>query len=295
MPNATGGGLWNQIAQEISIAQGNSLVQNARLFALLDLTLADTAIACWDAKYTYNFWRPVTAIRAADTDGNPDTEADPTWSPLMNTSSHPSYPSAHATELGGCAAELTAFFGTDTIPFRIAWEGLPGVTRSFAGFTAAAEELEQSRIWAGFHWSFDLSAGDALGKSVAAYTFQNFLLPSGGAARPPSAASVHVVIPTLTTVEASSIKRGGPTVIGGENSPLPDTSGAGLTGGRPTVVPLLAVANRYPALVAMRATEPFRSEAAGPPMCASSVDDVFASDGPWEVHGDPLAQGTERS
>jgi hypothetical protein len=176
-PTSTPPGLWNKIAQEVAISQGNTLVQNARMFALLDLTLADTAIACWDAKYTYNFWRPVTAIRAADTDGNPDTVADPNWTPLLATPSHPSYPSAHATELGGSAEVLASFFGTDAIPFSISWEGLPGVTRSYAGFSAAADEATMSRIWAGFHWGFDLTAGHALGLSVADYVFQNYLLP----------------------------------------------------------------------------------------------------------------------
>src|SRR5260370_105576 len=120
-PTSTPPGLWNKIAQVAAVSQSNTLVQNARLFALLDLTLADEAIACWDAKYTYNFWRPVTAIRAADTTGNPDTVADPNWTPLMATPAHPSYPSAHATELGGAAAALTSFFGTDAIPFSISW------------------------------------------------------------------------------------------------------------------------------------------------------------------------------
>jgi membrane-associated phospholipid phosphatase len=193
-PTSTPPGLWNKIAQEAAVAQGNTLVQNARMFALLDLTLADTAIACWDAKYTYNFWRPVTAVRAADTDGNPDTEADPNWTPLLATPSHPSYPSAHATELGGSAEILASFFGTDAIPFSISWEGLPGVTRSYAGFSAAADEATMSRIWAGFHWSFDLTAGHTLGLSVADYVFQNYLQP---VATPPpggGAAPIHAPI-----------------------------------------------------------------------------------------------------
>jgi hypothetical protein len=164
----------------VAVAQGNTLVENARLFALMDLALADSAITCWDAKYTYNFWRPVTAIRAADTDGNPDTEANPSWTPLLATPSHPSYPSAHASFSGGCAEVLVSYFGTDDIPFTYSWVGLPGVTRSFAGFSDALTEVGLSRIWAGFHWSFDISAGEALGRAVGDYVFQHFLLPVAG-------------------------------------------------------------------------------------------------------------------
>jgi hypothetical protein len=170
-------GQWDQIAQIVAAAQGNSLVQNARLFALLNLAEADLFIACWDSKYTYNFWRPVTAIRAADTDGNPDTDADPNWTPLMATPNHPSYPAAHATISRGAATVLASFFGTDTISFNIAYPGLPGVTRSYASFSAAAQEAGMSRIWAGFHWNTDLAAGDALGESVGTYIVQHFLLP----------------------------------------------------------------------------------------------------------------------
>jgi membrane-associated phospholipid phosphatase len=170
-------GHFDQIAQTVAVAQGNTLVQNARLFALLDMTQADLYIACWDSKYTYNFWRPVTAIRAADTDGNPDTEPDSNWTPLMSTPSHPSYPAAHATVSSGAATVLASFFGMDAIPFSISYGGLPGVTRSFGSFSAAAHEAEMSRIWAGFHWSFDIAAGDAQGQSVGAYVFQNFFQP----------------------------------------------------------------------------------------------------------------------
>src|SRR5262249_1208692 len=132
LPNAA---QWNQIAHRIPLSQGTPLVATARLFALLNLSWADSSIACWDAKYTYNFWRPVTAIRAADTDGNPDTEPDPDWSPLMATPSHPSYPAAHACISGSGAAVLASFFGTDELPFSFSCDGLPGVTRSFDSFS----------------------------------------------------------------------------------------------------------------------------------------------------------------
>ena len=176
-PNAGSAENWNRISQTVAVARGNTLVENARLFALVNLAVADAVIGCWDAKYTYNYWRPVTAIRAADTDDNPDTEADPTWTPLMNTPSHPSYISGHSSVAGAGSVVLAAFFGTDAVPFNYSWSGLPGVTRSYAGFRVAAEEIAMSRIWAGFHWNFDNNAALALGRSVGAYVFRHFLRP----------------------------------------------------------------------------------------------------------------------
>jgi PAP2 superfamily len=184
-PTSSALGIWNVIAGEVAVAKNNTLVQNARLFALLNLIGADDQIACWDSKFTYNFWRPVTAIRAADTTGNPDTVADPNWTPLFATPSHPSYPGAHATFSTSQATLLGDFFGTDTIPFSLSWEGLPGVTRSFASFSAASHEAELSRIWAGIHWAFDETAGETQGALVATYIFHNFLLPHPSAPRGP--------------------------------------------------------------------------------------------------------------
>jgi hypothetical protein len=161
-------GWWNEIARRVAVDQGNSLVDNARMFALLNMTQADAFIAAADGKYTYNFWRPVTAIRY---------DTDPGWTPLMATPSHPSYPSNHATVSTAAGTALASFFGTDAVPFSFSWEGLPGVTRSFDSFSAASQEAGNSRIWAGFHWRFDLTAGEALGQSVGAYVSQHFLLP----------------------------------------------------------------------------------------------------------------------
>src|SRR5207253_6469464 len=134
-PSSTPIGQWNDIAQEVAVAQNNTLVQNARLFALLNLDGADDQISCFDAKYTYNLWRPVTAIRAADTDGNPDTAADPNWTPFLVTPAHPSYNSGHSGISGAAAAVLAAFFGTDAVSFSLSSDSLPGVTRSYASFS----------------------------------------------------------------------------------------------------------------------------------------------------------------
>jgi len=159
---------WNEIAQTASLAHNLTTAENARLFALLNLSFADSVIAFYDAKYTYNFWRPVTAIRAAATDGNPETEADPNWLPeVTNTAPDPSYPGAHAVISAAGAEVLTSFFRKDDFAFDVTSEVLPGVTRSFMSFPAAAEEATLSRVFAGQHFLFDLTTGQRLGDDVA--------------------------------------------------------------------------------------------------------------------------------
>src|SRR5262245_43674213 len=174
----TANGYWNQIAQEVAQQRGDSLVQDARLFALLNLAQADAYFAVFDTKYTYNFWRPVTAIRAADTDGNPDTAADPAWTPFLVTPAHPSYSSGHSGLSGASAAVLAAFFGSDAIPFTFSSDSLPGVTRSFTSFSATAQECSDSRVYAGIHWRFDVAAGQAMGNAIGDYVASHFLLPA---------------------------------------------------------------------------------------------------------------------
>jgi hypothetical protein len=167
-------GYWNRIAQQVATDQGLGLVQDARLFALLNIAEADAQIACWDAKYTYNLWRPVTAIRAADTDNNPATDPDATWTPLLVTPNFPSYTSAHSALSGAAAGVLTALFGSD-YHFTVGSESVPGVTRSFDSFAAAAAEAGQSRIYGGIHYQFDNQNGQALGRDVSRFVVGNFL------------------------------------------------------------------------------------------------------------------------
>ncbi|HKB37537.1 MAG TPA: phosphatase PAP2 family protein, partial [Gemmataceae bacterium] len=173
-------GYWNHVAEIVAKDQGLTLAQDARLFALLNVTMADDAIATFDAKYTYNFWRPVTAIRAADTDGNPDTNPDPTWTPLITTPNHQSYVAFHASISESAAQALAAFFGTDHVEFTASSESLPGVghERSYRKFTEAAHEAGMSRIYAGIHWSFDVAAGWHLGRNVGQYVAATFFQPA---------------------------------------------------------------------------------------------------------------------
>ena len=145
---------------------------------MLNLSFADSAIAFYDAKYTYRLWRPVTAIRLADSDGNPNTVGDPNWLPLAgNTAADPSYPGAHSTISAAGADVLAGFFGDDQ-SFSVTSPALPGVTRSFDSFSAAAEEAGLSRIYAGQHTRLDHEAGLALGHDVAGFVLQNALLPA---------------------------------------------------------------------------------------------------------------------
>jgi membrane-associated phospholipid phosphatase len=175
---ATPPGHWFLIARGIAIAQNLSLIQNARLFALLGIAEADSGTAAWDAKYYYNFWRPITGIQEADVDGNPDTAPDTAWTPLIATPPFPSYISGHSTFSAAAARILGLFFGNDAFNFTVTSDGLPGVQRSFTSFSQAAQEAGQSRIYGGIHWQFDNTAGLATGRALAEQIFYNNLTPA---------------------------------------------------------------------------------------------------------------------
>jgi hypothetical protein len=167
---------WNEITQTVAMERNLTTAQSARLFALLNLTFADGVIAFYDAKYVYNFWRPVTAIRAADTDNNPETLADPNWlAQSTNTAPDPSYPGAHAVISAAGASVLISFFDSDHFDLTVTSEVLAGVTRSFTRLSAAEEEATLSRIFAGQHFRSDLTAGQRLGRNVADFVVDNFL------------------------------------------------------------------------------------------------------------------------
>jgi len=167
---------WNEIAQTAALGKNLTTAEAARLFALLNLSLADTVIAFYDAKYTYTFWRPVTAIRAADTDGNPDTQPDPNFLPeTRTTAADPSYPGAHGAVSAAAATALASFFGTDQFSFNLTSEVFAGVQRSFTSFSGASQEAFLSRIYAGQHFRFDQVAGAQLGNNVAGFVVANLL------------------------------------------------------------------------------------------------------------------------
>jgi hypothetical protein len=157
---------WNEIAQSAVVARSSGIAMAAHLFAALNLAFADAVIAFYDAKYHYRVWRPITAVRLADTDGNRRTAADPTWNPLAATPADPSYPGAHSVISEAGATILTRFYGPAR-PVTVISEVLPGVTRVFHRFQEAAEEAGRSRIYAGVHTRIDHEAGQLLGRDVA--------------------------------------------------------------------------------------------------------------------------------
>lgn len=179
---ATPPGHWNVVAQIVAEDRHNSLEENARLFALLNIGLADAAISCWDAKYEYNLWRPVTAIQSADADNNPATVADPSWTPLLTTPAFPTYTSGHSTFSGAAAAVLKAFFRTDRVHFVLPSEAAGLASRTFNSFSQAAAESGVSRIYAGIHFSFDNVAGLDAGERLGQFVVRNFLKKDAGTA-----------------------------------------------------------------------------------------------------------------
>jgi membrane-associated phospholipid phosphatase len=157
---------WNEIAENAALAHGTDLLRTASLFANLNLAFGDSAIAFYDAKYTYQLWRPITATREANTTGNPLTIADPTWTPLATTALDPSYPGAHSTISAAGALILSSFFGNDN-RVAVTSDVLPGVVRTFDSYHDIAIEAGLSRIFAGQHTRLDHIAGLQLGRSVA--------------------------------------------------------------------------------------------------------------------------------
>ncbi len=180
----TPSGHWNQIAEEAALSEGNTLIENARLFAALNVSLADAGIAAWDSKYTYEFWRPVTAIQQANTDNNPNTLADTTWQPLIPTPLFPEYVSGHSTFSGAAATILTDAFGS-SYQFNASTVNpvLTGITRHFNSFQAAAGEASDSRIYGGIHFKTAGKEGLKLGDNIANYVLANNFRKSPQSAR----------------------------------------------------------------------------------------------------------------
>lgn len=163
--------MWNRVADDLAESHVTTLSENARLLALTNIAMADAMIATFNAKNTYDFWRPVTAIAA---------KGDPTWSPLLPTPAFQEYPSAHSTVSSAPATVLAAFYGDGT-PFTLTSANMPGVTRDFTSFTEAVQQVESARVWAGFHFRFSCVDGATLGTNVANWALTTVALPVHGA------------------------------------------------------------------------------------------------------------------
>ena len=171
---------WNQAARALTASRSQPLPlsDSARLFAQLNIAIFDAYLAVFDAKYQYNFWRPITAIRNGDQDGNDATERDAAWRALIDTPPHPEYPCAHCTVDGAAGAVLKAAFGTGTLPeFTLDYAAMPGVSRRYTSIQQLEDEVSMARIWGGVHWRNSNEVGNALGSSVGQYVLQNTLQP----------------------------------------------------------------------------------------------------------------------
>jgi len=174
---ATPPGHLNTLAALTATARRLTVSESARLFAMFNVALADAAIMAWNAKYATDSWRPVTAIRAADTDGNPRTIADPTWTPLLATPPFPSYVSGHASFSGAAAAVLKSYFRSDSFRFTLPSEDPAIAARSFTSFSQAARESADSRLYGGIHWRSDNADGLAAGRRIGNHVFATLLRP----------------------------------------------------------------------------------------------------------------------
>jgi hypothetical protein len=170
--------IWSRFARVVAQTQGLDAWETARLLALINLAMSDGIIAGWQAKFDFNRWRPVTAIRAGDSDGNEATAGDVTWSSFLNTPPHPDYPSTHSVVAGAAAQVLRRFFGTDCIPFT-ATSGVPfsDLTRSFTSFSQAAEENGDARVYAGIHTRSAVEDGTTQGERIGRFVFNKALRP----------------------------------------------------------------------------------------------------------------------
>jgi hypothetical protein len=165
---------WDRIAVQLSVARGLSLTENAHLFAVLNVAMVDAITACWDSKYRYLSWRPVTAIRAAAAPGDPDSNWQPLLDSLTGTPAHPEYPSAHSSFSGAAAFVLADFFGENTA-FSATSEIRPGTTRSYTSFSEAIAEIADARVFGGIHLRSSCARGNSLGRAVADYVSRHMV------------------------------------------------------------------------------------------------------------------------
>jgi hypothetical protein len=173
----TGARTYNPVVRQVVQANKMDLLDCARVYALVSLAAADAFIAVFEAKYHYNFWRPVTAIRNADRTGNPATPRDGAWLPLGETPMHPEYPCAHCISASAVATVLTSLFGDETTEVTVTSSTAPGLTRRFTKLSAYRDEVSNARIWAGFHYRFSTAAAMDMGQRIGELTVATQLRP----------------------------------------------------------------------------------------------------------------------
>jgi hypothetical protein len=173
--------LWQNALRYISRNYLNDVGDSARMYALAETALADAQIACWESKYYYNFWRPITAVRLGDQDGNSSTTVDSSWQPLINTPNFPEYPSGHASTSGAVTRALHLFFGTDVLTFQMTTTNPNAVhkTRTFTTLSQAEDEVIDARVYVGIHYRTSDRVARAQGLRVANWVFKNYFRPIG--------------------------------------------------------------------------------------------------------------------
>jgi hypothetical protein len=175
---APGPVIYYPVVRQIAGAKKLDVLDSARMIALIAVARADAFVAIFDAKYHYDFWRPVTAIRNGDIDGNPDTDLDPSWLPLADTPMHPEYPCAHCIMAATIVAVVESLFDTADIPeLSLTSPTAPGVTHRWSNLKALVEEVKEARIWAGFHYRFSTVVGEDMGRKIGEYTVKTVMQP----------------------------------------------------------------------------------------------------------------------
>jgi len=170
---------YHPFVRQLVTAKQMSVGDSARLMALAAVGLNEALIAVFNAKYHYNFWRPITSIRNGDIDSNPATDREATWQPIDNTPMHPEYPCAHCILSGSVSGVIKAVLGTEDVPeIAITSPAAPGVTHRFTNLTAFTEEVANARIWAGFHYRFSTRVGTDMGRQIGEYVVKNVMQPA---------------------------------------------------------------------------------------------------------------------
>jgi PAP2 superfamily len=169
---------FNQAAEQVALEHGHSLSRNARDLALINMAISDSLVASFLNKYTYNFWRPETAIHAGNTDGNPNTVGDPNWAPFITTPCFPSYPSNHGSAANGAAAVMRRLYGEGGHSITLTNPAVPNITLQYTSFKQITDDISDARVYGGIHFRTDQEAGADLGRAVGTAVHKNNLRPA---------------------------------------------------------------------------------------------------------------------
>ena len=168
--------VWNKVVQQITQARGTSLVDEARVYALINMAISDGLVSVMESKYFYVRWRPVTAIRAGDTDGNPSTEPNPGFTPLITTPPFPSYPSAHASASYGARVIIERLFGCKSQPITLSSPATT-IVLNYTKLSTITDDIDDARVYGGIHFRYDQDAGGRQGERIGSFIFSHKLRP----------------------------------------------------------------------------------------------------------------------